>query len=104
MRSFYELSIFTLFSVQAAAQTSSRIFALVVGECHYQDPALNRLKYSEDDAAGFIGFLKSPEAGAVPDENIIKLTAREATRSKILNDAYELFKQRAGENDMIIFY
>ncbi|RVU03135.1 caspase family protein [Mucilaginibacter limnophilus] len=86
------------------AAQPTRIFALIVGESHYKEPALNKLKYAESDAAAFAGFLKSPQAGAVPAENIIFLTGERATRAAVLNAANELFNGRAQENDMIIFY
>jgi hypothetical protein len=94
---------FTTSLVKGTGQPA-KIYAVVVGVCHYKDASLNKLKYCENDAAEFVKFLKSPQAGSVPDENIISLSGPDATRRKIVNAVADLFGTRANENDMIIFY
>src|SRR5690606_22346811 len=43
------------------------IYAVIVGVSRYEN--FETLKYSDDDAYRIYAFLKSPEGGAVPDEN-----------------------------------
>jgi len=90
--------------IKSEAAQPVKIYALVIGECHYKASSLNKLKYCEDDARAFADFLKSPQAGAIPAENMVFLTGAQATRSAILNAATELFTSRASDNDVVIFY
>lgn len=61
------------------------------------------LRFTDDDAYRMYAFLKSPEGGALPDENIRILIDEEATKSKILYNLQETFT-KAGPNDLVLLY
>ena len=48
-------------------------------------------------------FLKSPEGGAIPDDQIAVLIDESATKQRITDKLKEVFA-KANENDMILFY
>ena len=48
-------------------------------------------------------FLKSPEGGALPDDQLVIMVDESATRNKIIKNMEEVFG-RAGKDDMILFY
>lgn len=77
------------------------IYALVVGVARYDH--LPSLKYTDDDAYQVYAFLKSPEGGAVPEENVKVLVDDDATRTNILTTMDHLFS-KADENDMVFLY
>lgn len=78
-----------------------QVWALVVGVASYEHmPALN---YTDDDAYRMYAFLRSPEGGAVPDDQINVLIDEGATRKNILNQMERLF-YKADSNDVILFY
>jgi hypothetical protein len=83
------------------ARDPINIWAMVVGVAAYNDiPALN---YTDDDAYKMYAFLRSPEGGGIPDEQIQVLIDENATRKNILRNMDLLF-QKADSNDIIIFY
>ena len=61
------------------------------------------LRFTDDDAYRFYAFLRSPEGGAIPDEQINILIDEDATRNNILG-ALRNTLLKADENDVIIFY
>ena len=61
------------------------------------------LRYTDDDAYRFYAFLKSPEGGALPDEQIRILIDEEATREGVLEAMADVFGQ-AGPKDLVLFY
>lgn len=61
------------------------------------------LKYSDDDAYRIYAFLKSPEGGALPDNQIQILVDEEATRQNIMDSMNNLFA-KADTNDLIFLY
>lgn len=78
-----------------------KIWAMVVGVAAYNHmPPLN---YTDDDAYKMYAFLRSPEGGGVPDEQIQVLVDEGATRKNILRNMNLLFEQ-ADSNDIILFY
>jgi len=78
-----------------------KIWAMVVGVAAYEHmPILN---YTDDDAYKMYAFLRSPEGGGVPDEQIQVLIDEGATRKNILRNMNLLFQQ-ADSNDVILFY
>ena len=78
-----------------------KIWAMVVGVAAYEHmPVLN---YTDDDAYKMYAFLRSPEGGGVPDEQIQVLVDEGATRKNILRNMNLLFQQ-ADSNDVILFY
>jgi hypothetical protein len=80
---------------------SVEVFALVVGVANYQH--MPSLKYTDDDAYQLYAFLKSPEGGAIPNENIKVLVDDVATKNNILLSMDQLFS-KADANDVILLY
>lgn len=80
---------------------SPKVYALLVGVARYNH--MKSLRYTDDDAYRMYAFLKSPEGGALPDEQIKVLIDEDATRENILDAMQEVFS-RATENDMVFFY
>ncbi len=78
-----------------------KIWAVVVGVGKYT--AMPSLKYTDDDAFRFYSHLKSPEGGALPDDQIAILVDEGATRTEILKTMRSLFL-KADENDVVLFY
>lgn len=78
-----------------------KIWAVVVGVARYAHMPV--LKYTDDDAYHIYAFLKSPEGGALPDEQIKVLIDDDATRSNIIRSMRQVFLQ-ADENDVVLLY
>ncbi|MFQ5446977.1 MAG: caspase family protein [Saprospiraceae bacterium] len=78
-----------------------RIWAVVVGVATY--PHMPSLRFTDDDAYQFYAFLKSPEGGALPDNQVKVLVDDNATRDNILENMRTTFAQ-ADENDVVLFY
>ncbi len=78
-----------------------KIWAVVVGVARYTHMPV--LKYTDDDAYQIYAFLKSPEGGALRDEQIRVLIDEEATRLNVLTEMRQTFL-KADENDVVIFY
>lgn len=78
-----------------------KIWVLLVGVSDYQQ--LPNLKYTDDDAFKLNSFFKSPEGGALPDNQITILIDSDATQNKILKEL-QLMSKKAGEDDLILFY
>lgn len=78
-----------------------KIWAVVVGAARYNHMPV--LRYTDDDAYQVFAFLKSPEGGALPDQQIQLLIDEDATHQGIVNAMRSVFL-RADENDMILFY
>lgn len=80
----------------------SNIWAVFVGISDYENAEL-KLKFAVNDAYEMYAHYRSPEGGAISDKQIHKITDREATRANILQ-ALENINQKAGENDVLLFY
>lgn len=78
-----------------------KIWAMVVGISRYAH--MPSLKYSDDDAYKIFAFLKSPEGGALPDDQIALLIDEDATRNNILKSLNEI-SLKADENDVVMIY
>lgn len=78
-----------------------RIWAVVVGVAQYQH--MKSLRFTDDDAYQLYAFLKSPQGGALPDEQIQVLIDDYATRENILRAMDEVLLQ-SDENDVMLFY
>ncbi len=78
-----------------------KVWAVVAGVGDYE--FLPKLNYTDDDAFKFFAFLKSPEGGALPDEQIRLLIDHDVTRDKMLTAMQEVFF-KADDNDVVIFY
>ncbi|MCB0641655.1 MAG: caspase family protein, partial [Phaeodactylibacter sp.] len=78
-----------------------KIWAVVVGVSRYEQMPI--LSYPDDDAYQLYAFLKSPEGGALPEEQIKVLVDEDATRYNILRIMRQTLLQ-ADANDVIFFY
>ncbi len=78
-----------------------KIYAVIVGVGRYT--AMPSLRYTDDDAYRFYSFLKSPEGGALPDDQIVILVDENATRENILRAMRQYFL-KADKNDVVIFF
>lgn len=78
-----------------------KIWAVIVGVARYSHMPV--LKYTDDDAYQIYAFLKSPEGGALYDDQIRVLIDEDATRINILTAMREVFL-KADENDVVLFY
>jgi hypothetical protein len=78
-----------------------KVYAVVVGVANYNH--MRTLNYTDDDAYRLAMFLRSPEGGALPQNQISILIDEDATKSKTLQTMHDVFA-RADENDMIMFY
>ncbi|MCS6927902.1 MAG: caspase family protein [Saprospiraceae bacterium] len=87
--------------VQVEPSRGVKIYAVVVGVGRYT--AMPSLRYTDDDAFRFYSFLKSPEGGALPDDQIVILVDENATREKILEKMRQYFL-KADKNDVILFF
>jgi hypothetical protein len=87
--------------IKVEASSDVKIYAVVVGVGKYT--AMPVLKFPDDDAFLFYSFLKSPEGGALPDQQIALLTDQDATRTNILKTMRDMFL-KADKNDVVIFY
>lgn len=78
-----------------------KVWAVVVGIAAYNH--MPALRYTDDDAYRFYAFLKSPEGGGLPDEQIQVLIDEDATRQNILTVMENTFV-KAGPNDLVMLY
>ena len=88
-------------SAKAEESPEVNIYAVVIGVANYTH--MPRLKYTDDDAYQIYAFLKSPEGGAIPEDQIKVLVDENATKENILSSMENTF-WRADENDVIILY
>ncbi|MDW3197195.1 MAG: caspase family protein [Cytophagales bacterium] len=79
-----------------------KIWAVIVGVSHYRQSRI-RLNYCDDDAYKIYAFLKSPEGGALPDEQI-RLFVDEQAKGADIRLAVEQFTGKVGPNDVFLFY
>lgn len=86
---------------QAASTPEVNIWAVIVGVAQYQHMPV--LRYTDDDAYQVFAFLKSPEGGALPENQVRLLIDEDATKYNILNVMRDILL-RADENDVVIFY
>jgi hypothetical protein len=87
--------------VRTESSKNVKIWAVVVGVGRYT--AMPSLKFTDDDAYRFYSFLKSPEGGALPDNQIAVLVDESATRQNILKTMREYFL-KADANDVVLLY
>ena len=78
-----------------------KIWSVIVGVSTYEH--MPALRFTDDDAYRFYAFLRSPEGGALPDNQIKILVDEDATKSNILGALKSTFL-KADENDVIFFY
>ncbi len=85
--------------VQETAEV--KVWAVIVGVSRYQH--LQSLKYTDDDAYRMYAFLKSPEGGALQDNQIRILIDEDATRTNMMNAMRQTFS-KADKNDVVMLY
>lgn len=81
--------------------TDMKVWAVVVGVSSYNH--MPTLRYTDDDAYRMYAFLKSPEGGALADDQIRILIDEDATKEKITRTMSEVFGQ-AKPNDLVLLY
>jgi hypothetical protein len=79
----------------------TQIYALIVGVATYNH--MPSLKYTDDDAYQLYAFLRSPEGGAIPDDNI-KILIDDAATQKTIRKELASIAARADKNDVVMLY
>jgi len=87
--------------VRVEKNAGVKIWAVVVGVGKYT--AMPSLRFTDDDAFRFYSHLKSPEGGALPDDQVEILVDEAATRENILRAMRKSFL-KADENDVVLLY
>jgi hypothetical protein len=87
--------------IQVDRDLDVKIWAVIVGAARYTH--MPALRYTDDDAYQIFAFLKSPEGGALPDNQLRILVDEDATLLNVMNSMRSVFL-RADENDVILFY
>lgn len=84
-----------------------KVWAVVIGVSNYSSDLNNQgvrnLKYADNDALKIKEFLKSPEGGQLPDEQIKILTNSAASKNSIINACRDIF-WKSSEKDLVFFY
>ena len=83
------------------ADGQTRMYAVVVGVGAYD--AMQTLRFTDDDAYQVYAFLKSPEGGALPDDDVEVLIDERATRANIERALADKLA-RADADDIVVFY
>ena len=78
-----------------------KVWAVVIGVSSYSHMPF--LRYTDDDAYRVYAFLKSPEGGALSDEQVQILIDEDATKENITKSMEKTFS-KAGPNDLVILY
>jgi len=90
-------------SVQAPENTNGNTYALIVGISSYELNGIPRLDFAHRDAQEFARFLRSPNGGNVPEDNIRLLLNEQANYASIYNSLYWLL-DTCRKNDIVYFY
>ena len=88
-------------SIKPEKSTEVKIWAVIVGVAKYEH--MPALKYADDDAYRIYAHLKSPEGGALKENQIKLLIDEDATRNNILRAMNDIF-MKADENDVVMMY
>lgn len=88
-------------AISARPTNELKIWAVIIGVADYKHMPV--LRYTDDDAYRMYAFLKSPEGGALSDEQIMVLVDEEATKENILKKMNYVFS-KAGPNDLVMLY
>ena len=84
-----------------SADGVAKMYAVVVGISSYD--AMQSLRFTDDDAYQMYAFLKSPEGGALSDDQVEVLVDERATRANIERALAEKLG-KADADDIVIFY
>ncbi|MCB0647007.1 MAG: caspase family protein [Saprospiraceae bacterium] len=77
------------------------IYSLVVGIANYK--TMPSLRYTDDDAYQFFAFAKSPEGGAVEDNNISILIDDAATASRIVTELKRITSKADADDEIMVY-
>ena len=77
------------------------IYSMVVGIANYK--TMPSLKYTDDDAYQFFAFVKSPEGGAVKDNNVSILVDDAATSAKILSELKKITSMADADDEIMVY-
>jgi uncharacterized caspase-like protein len=78
-----------------------RVWAAVIGINDYT--SMPKLNFAASDAQMVADFLRSPQGGAIPDNQIRVLLNKDANKANILNTLSDLY-ENAGPEDLVILY
>lgn len=81
--------------------SNTKVWAVLIGVSNYGH--MPALKYTDDDAYRIFAHLKSPEGGALGDEQIKILIDEDATNDRIKSTMKSVFS-KAGPNDLVMLY
>jgi hypothetical protein len=87
--------------VRVDPSQSVKIWAVIIGVGRYT--AMPSLKFTDDDAYRVYSFLRSPEGGSLPENQITILIDESATRENILRTMRQYFL-KADANDVVMLY
>ena len=79
------------------------VWALVVGISDYRDEGIRDLKYSEEDARAFHGFLVSPEGGGFLVDHVRLLLGKEASLKEI-RKGLSWLRDSSTKEDLVVFF
>ena len=88
-------------STPARPQGGPKIWAVIIGVSTYDHMPV--LRYPDDDAYRIYAHLKSPEGGAIPDDQIRILVDEDASHFQITTTMRDLFS-KAGKEDLVFLY
>jgi tetratricopeptide (TPR) repeat protein len=91
-------------SKQPEPEAEGDTYALLVGISSFQDKNIIPLQYAHEDALELTKLLKSPRAGAIPEDNVVTLVNEKATRGAIQSAIETHLKGRAKKNDTILLF
>jgi len=66
------------------SSSAGQTYAVVVGISDYQNPQIPDLRFADRDAAAFVGWLRSPAGGSLPESQLQVLLNSDATAGKII--------------------
>lgn len=78
-------------------------WAVIIGVGEYESPDIADLAFAPADARAIHDFVRSPEAGPFPPENVLLLTDRQAT-GRAMREALFVFLQQARWDDLVLIY
>lgn len=78
--------------------------ALVIGISHYQDPAIQDLKWPHRDAGQFAAFLKNNKSFKIEDIDLQLITNAQASSNQILIALERLFEAAHKGDTVFLFY
>jgi hypothetical protein len=83
------------------ASPKTKVWAVIIGIADYDH--MPSLRYTDDDAYRVYAFLKSPEGGALRDDQIKILIDEAANKESITQSMRDVFS-KAGKDDLVMLY